>query len=73
MPVANSSVDVNGREIPVGGVSPIDQYPGQVNVLMMKKAMEVSKDAMAQLLQTMPPPQGPSGPPHLGQVVDVRM
>lgn len=36
--------------------------PGLVNIMMLKKSMDMAKTQAAQLLQTMPPPPPPVTP-----------
>lgn len=60
-------------------VSPIDRYPGQANVLMLKKAMETQKlqfsiveETLAKQQEVAAKTQG-SLTPHLGGRIDLRM
>ncbi|MDI6871961.1 MAG: YjfB family protein [Bacillota bacterium] len=62
----------------MGGVRALDQYPGQVNVLMLKKAMEAQKQAVAVVTETlarMAQSGAPAAanPPHLGRAIDIRL
>ena len=42
-----------------------------VNILVLKKAMELQAQSAAQLLEALPPMPAPSNPPNLGQNIDL--